>query len=118
MARRPVEHRHPPQPQARLSALQSEGRLAVDHARVMQVAGALVIEHGGTTEQRAPLRQRREEHLAEIVAEGHGSDATFAHVIDRTTAGSSGARAVPGTSAEASPVIHRGGVARRATLAS
>ena len=49
-----------------MSALQSQGRLAVDPARVVQAAGALVIENGGTTEQKAPLRQRKEEHLAHL----------------------------------------------------
>ena len=61
-----MEHHHPPQPQARLSALQSEGWLAVAHARVVQAAGALVIEHAGATEQKAPWRQRTEEHLAHL----------------------------------------------------
>jgi DNA-binding ferritin-like protein (Dps family) len=77
VAERPVEHRHPPQPAEPLSAPELEGRPVVDHARIAQAAayavtahagqtrkgtsvhyashvlavGALVIEHGGTTEQ-------------------------------------------------------------------
>ena len=72
-----MEHRHPSQPAEPLSAPELEGRPVVDHARIAQAAayavtahagqtrkgtsvhyashvlavGALVIEHGGTTEQ-------------------------------------------------------------------